>query len=358
MSQFAGACRWVYNRGLAARKSAWEDHKKTLSLFDQNKELTILKKQEETLWLDEIHSQVLQQALGDLNLAYQAFFRRCKRGETPGFPHFRCRGQHDSFRYPQGAKVNQDKVYLPKIGWIRFRKSREIIGTIKQTTIIREAGKWYVCFSCEEVKQDPPPIQNPSIIGIDLGLENFAIIATEEGIQETQNPRLLRNELKHLQYLSRQVSKKQKGSASRRKAKNRLNRFHLDVRRKRQDFLHKLSTNIVKSHDRIVVESLKVKEMLIKAPKALARSISDAGWRQFLSYIAYKSEHAGKELLEAGKWFPSTKQCSNCKKINEMELAERHYHCSCGLSIHRDHNSALNLRAVGTTGIKACGAAC
>ena len=357
MSQFAGACRWVYNRGLASRKQAWEEKKERVSLFDQNKELSSLKKTEGTAWLGAIHSQVLQQALGDLDHAYKAFFCRCRSGEKPGFPHFRCLGQHDSFRYPQGVKVEGDRVYLPKIGWTRFRKSRAISGTIKQTTVVKEAGHWYVCFSTVLTVADPIPTEVPSVIGIDLGLENFAIIASEAGIEEVENPRFLRKELNHLRFLSKQLSRKQKGSTSRRKAKKRLQKFYLRIRRKRQDLLHKLSTRLVKSHDRLVVESLKVRQLLVKAPRALARSIGDAGWRQFLQYLKYKCEHAGKEFKEAGEWFPSTKKCFRCGALNEVALADRYYRCSCGCSIHRDHNSAMNLRAVGTTGLKACGAA-
>ena len=195
------------------------------------------------------------------------------------------------------------------------------------------------------------------MIGIDLGLENFAIIASNRGIEEVANPRFLKRELKHLRFLSRQVSKKKIGSSSRKKAKEKLQIFHAKIRNKRKDLLHKLSTRIVKSHDRIVVESLKVSNLLQQAPRSLARSISDAGWRQFLQYLKYKCEHKGRKFVEAGRWFPSTKQCFQCKKRNEISLSERTYECSCGFSIHRDHNSALNLRAVGTTGIKACGAA-
>ena len=357
MSQFAGACRWVYNRGLATKVAAWEENGARVTLFDQNIELPSLKKAEETAWLADIHSQVLQQALGDLNNAYTAFFRRCKSGDKPGFPHFRCRGQHDSFRYPQGVRVDGNKVFLPKIGWIRFRKSRDIGGIIKQSTVIREAGLWYVCFSCELAVEDPDPIVNPSVIGIDLGLENFAIIAGEYGVEEISNQRFLRKELDHLRFLSRQLSKKQKGSGSRNKAKERLQKFHLRVRRTRQDYLHKLSTKIVKSHDKIVVESLKVKQLIGQSSRALARSISDAGWRTFLQYLKYKCEHVGKQFVEAGEWFPSTKQCFQCGKLNKMALSDRQYTCDCGFTIHRDHNSAMNLRAVGTTGLKACGAA-
>jgi len=356
-AQFAGAARWVYNRGLSKRKEAWGQNKSSISCYEQNKELTLLKKCEDTSWLSDIHSQVLQQALADLELSYQAFFRRCKAGEVPGFPRYRVRGEHDSFRYPQGLRVENDQVFLPKIGWIRFRKSREISGVIKQGTVIREGQHWYICLSCEVIVSDPKPTETPSVIGIDLGLENFAIMASKEGIEEVENPRFFRKNLNHLRFLSKKLSRKKIGSSARKKIKQKLQRFHLVIKNKRKDMLHKLSTRIVKSHDLIVVENLKVKGLLQQAPKALARSISDAGWRQFLEYLKYKCDHYGKQFKEAGKWFPSTKQCFRCKKNNEIALSERIYSCDCGFNIHRDHNSALNLRAVGTTGIKACGAA-
>lgn len=356
-AQFAGACRWVYNRGLARRKECWEAQQKSLSLFDQNKELAQLKCQEDTAWLKDVHSQILQQALGDLNLAFQAFFRRATKGEPPGYPGFRCRGSGDSFRYPQGVKVVDDKVYLPKIGWIRFRKSRELQGDLKQATVIREGCHWYISFVCEWEGTAPLRKEDPSVVGVDLGLEHFAICGSTEGIRKTDNPRFLQKGLAHLRYLSRQLSKKVKGSQNWKKAKARLQAFHAKVRAKRSDFLHKLSTALVKSHDVIVVESLNVRNLLQKSVRSMARAISDAGWRQFLQQLKYKCEHAGKSLIEAGKWFPSTQMCSNCGKRNKLPLRQRMYHCECGLRIHRDDNAAINLRAVGTTAQKACGAA-
>lgn len=357
LREFAGACRWVYNRGLAARKELWESEKKNLSLYEQNKELSNLKKQEETEWLCQPHSQILQQSLGDLDQAFKNFFRRLKQGEPPGYPKFKCRGDRDSFRYPQGVKVEGDRVFLPKIGWVRFRKSRELKGSIKQTTIVQEGGNWYVSFSCEWEEDVQVKNNNLSVVGIDLGLEHFAIFGSSDGVLKEENPRFLRKKLEHLRFLSKQLSKKKKWSQGWQKAKRKLQVFHAKIRAKRNDFLHKLSTVVVKNHDIITVESLKVKSLLEKSPKALARAISDAGWRQFLQYLKYKCEYSGKRFVEAGEWFPSTKQCSQCGKRNEISLNERMYRCDCGLVIHRDDNSALNLRAVGTTVLKACGAA-
>lgn len=144
-AQFAGATRFLYNRGLAQRKALYDHEGKSLTYYDQNNELVALKRQEETSWLQEIHSQILQQALKNLDNAFQNFFQNIRAGRKPGFPRFKCKGVRDSFRYPQGIKLKTNNVYLPKIGWVKFRKSREIEGEIKQTTILREARSLVYC---------------------------------------------------------------------------------------------------------------------------------------------------------------------------------------------------------------------
>lgn len=210
-AQFAGAGRWIYNRGLDQRNKLWEEEKRGISYFDQNNELVLLKNKEKTSWLKEIHSQVLQQALYDLNEAFGHFFRRVKNRETPGYPHFRCKGDHDSFRYPQGVKVKEDYVWLPKIGWVRFRKSREIEGEIKQTTVIGEGKYWYVCFACDIEKHQEHSVESAEdIVGIDVGLEHFATIAMETKIEEIKSPYFLNKRLSKIRYLSRRLSKKGK----------------------------------------------------------------------------------------------------------------------------------------------------
>jgi putative transposase len=345
--KFAGASRWVFNRGLAQRHQLWEEEKRSVSLYDQNNELVELKKEESISWLKDIHSQVLQQALHDLNEAFNHFFRRVKNKETPGYPQFRCKGEHDSFRYPQGVQVEKDSVWLPKIGWVKFRKSREIEGEIKQTTVIREGKYWYVCFACE-IETDISSVKmTKDTVGIDVGLEHFACIATERGIEEIKSPHFLKNRLAKIRYLSRKLSKKEKRSKNRLKVKQALSAEHARVKNQRKDWQHKLSTYLVKSHDKIVVESLAVKELLEKESKARARGISDAGWRGFFQMLKYKCEEKGKQLLEVGRYFPSTKQCFRCKTKNEIPLEQREYSCTCGHRMHRDHNAALNLRAAG-----------
>jgi len=335
---------------LDQRNTLWKEEKRSISLFEQNDELVLLKNQEQTCWLKEIHSQVLQQALDDLDKAFGHFFRRVKnKEEAPGYPRFRCKGEHDSFRYPQGVKVQGNRVWLPKIGWVRFRKSREIEGKIKQTTVIKEGDRWYVCFACE-IEKDVFEAKDEDVIGIDVGLEHFATIASDEGIEEVENPRFFKKYQSKIGYLNRRLSKKKAKSKNRLKAKLELSAKHAEIRNRRQDRLHKLSTQLVKSHDKIVVESLKVKELLMLAPKHLTRAISDAGWRDFLQMLKYKCEERGKKLVEMGQYFPSTKQCHNCKTRNEITLSTREYECSsCSYKIHRDHNAALNLKAAGAS---------
>lgn len=355
---FSGACRWIYNRGLAERQKAWEENKRPLSLYEQNNTLTKLKEQEETSWLKEVHSQILQQSLHDLNQAFLHFFRRIKNKEIPGFPRFKCKGEKDSFRYPQGVKIQEDHVWLPKIGWVRFRKSREMQGDLKQTTVIKEGNKWYVCFSCEwEEEHQPSHAFENKVIGIDVGLESFATIVSDDQFEEVPSPRFLIRNLSHLRYLSRQLSKKIKKSKNWCKAKAKLQAFHAKVRYRRQDFLHKLSTRLVKNHDVIAVENLKIQRLLTTAKRFLARSIGDAGWRQFLQMLKYKCAYTGKHLVEASEFFPSTQLCSQCGCRNDISLGIRQYSCNCGFVIHRDRNAALNLKAVGMTALKACGAA-
>lgn len=358
LSQFAGACRWVYNRGLEERQRAYEERRKIPSLYDQNMELPRLKREEETAWLKGVHSQVLQQALADLDLAYSHAYRRLKSGEHAGFPHFRCKGRNDSFRYPQGVRIFDSVAYLPKIGYVRFRQSRPLEGRLLQTTVVREADKWYISFACEmEVSSPILDFSDEKCIGIDLGIEYFATIADSQTVEQVTNPKWLNRDLKHLRYLSRQLSKRKKKSKNWYKALAALRAFHARLRNRRADFLHKLSTQIVQNHDLIGVESLCVKELLGDAPRSLARAISDAGWRHFLQMLKYKCEQMGKRLVEAGRYFASSQLCSNCGARQQMPLQMRTYECSCGLKLHRDHNSALNLRAAGMSVLKACGAA-
>jgi putative transposase len=354
---FAGARRWVFNRGLDQRRKAFESTGKSPSYFEQNKELTILKEQKETFWLKDIHSQVLQQSLKDLDRAFQHFFRRVKKKEKPGYPRFKNKGVRDSFRFPQGVKIEGSKVFLPKIGWIKFRKSREIQGTVNETTIIQEGKDWFVSFSCEWEQQTPTPlpINEERAIGIDMGINHFATTASgkENICQEIENPMFLKKTLFRLCYLSRQLSKKKKRSANSLKAKIKLSRLHARIKNLRNNYVQQLSCQMIKNHDIFCIESLDISTLLQKGTKALSRSISDASWRFFFHCLKYKAEACGKYIVEAGKYFPSSQLCASCNSRHKMPLFVRKYSCpNCGYENDRDYNSAIVLKAAGMAVLK------
>jgi len=362
-AQFAGASRFLYNRGLEQRKQVYEQSRKSISYFDQNNELVALKKEAATSWLQEIHSQVLQQALKNLDTGFQNFFQNLKKGKKPGFPRFKCKGVRDSFRYPQGVHIEGTQAYLPKIGYVRFRKSREIEGTLKQTTIIREGIHWYVSFSCEIEEPDPvlASISEDKAIGIDMGLKSFATTASgpHNAAKHIGNPRFFTQYLPRLRVLSQRLSKKVKGSKNRLKARLQLSKLHARIRHCREDFAHQLSTEIVKSHDIICVEGLDIANLLETKTRSLSRAIADASWRFFLKCLAYKAKEKGKHFVETGKYFPSTQTCSSCGHRQRMELEDREYCCkNCSMQIDRDLNSAILEKAAGMSVLlKACGAA-
>jgi putative transposase len=352
--QFAGARRWIFNHGLAQRKKAYETGKK-LSYYEQNNELVHLK--EEFPWLKDIHSQVPQQALKDLNSAYQHFFRRVRNGEKPGFPRFKKKGIKDSFRFPQGVRVEGSSVFLPKLSWIKFRKTREIEGEIKETTIVQEGKAWYICFSCEIdiPTPSPAPIDEERAIGIDLGITTFATTASGKKniLSQVENPKYLTKSLAKIKYRCKQFSKKAPKSKNRLKARLKLSKLHAQIKNQRNDFTQKLSTEMIKNHDIFCIESLNISRLLTQSPRSLSRAISDAGWRSFLHCLKYKAEEKGKHIVEAGKYFPSTQICSSCDHQKEMPLEQRVYECLiCGIKIGRDYNSAIVLKAVGMSVLK------
>jgi len=353
--QFAGAGRWIANRGLELRTKAYKENGKTITYYEQNNELVALK--EEFPWLQEIHSQVLQQSLKNLDRAFKNFFRNIKQGKTPGFPRFKKKGVRESFRYPQGVQVQGSQAYLPKIGWIKFRKSREIQGTIKETTILQEGNAWYISFCCEIEVPEPisTPIDENRAIGIDVGLKVFATTSSgkENILDEVENPRFLKKSLSKLKYHSRQFSKKVKKSKNSLKARLKLSKHHTRVKNQRNDFVQKLSTQMIKSHDIFCIESLDISSLLAKSSKEHSRAISDASWRSFLQCLKYKAEEYGKHIVEAGKYFPSSQLCSSCWHQKEMPLELRKYECpNCGLKIDRDYNSAIVLKAAGMSVLK------
>jgi putative transposase len=276
--------------------------------------------------------------------AFQAFFRRVQASETPGYPRFHGRDRFNSFTYPQfekGVRLDNGFLVLAKIGRIALRWSRPIEGTPKTVTISREADGWYVCFSCAEVPTQPLPPTGQET-GVDLGLESFATLSNGECIL---TPACYRKAARRLRRLQRCVSRRQKGSHRRRKAAKLLAKAHLKVKRQRANFHHKVALQLVRANDTIYYEDLQTANMLKN--HHLAKSISDAGWSQFLNILAFKAACAGKRSVAVPPAYTS-QACSGCGALVSKGSSVRWHSCpDCGTSLHRDHNAALNILVLG-----------
>ena len=315
-------CRILYNSALVDRKNRYEETGKGLSRIDQQRILVQDKKN--IIYLKEIHSQVLQDVLFRVEKAYKAFFRRLKdRNGKAGYPRFKNFGRYDSITYTQsGFSIIDGKLALSKIGHIRLKLHRSINGAIKTCNIKKEIDKWYVCFS---VKYEPKPKPIPDKqIGIDVGIKSFAKFS--DGI-EIYNPKYLVKSEKELIKRQRQLSSKKKGSNNRKKARRTIAVLHKKVSNQRKDFQHKESRKIVDNYGYIKVEDLQIKNM-VKNPN-LSKSIHDAGWGQFVSFLTYKAEEAGC-YIEKVNPRNTSKTCSVCGYIySDMDLIHPQVDLSC-----------------------------
>ncbi len=337
--QFAGARRWVYNQMLEERSVCYRHTGSSPSMTDQMKRLTAIKNNVEGLqWLKAVHSQVLQQAIRDLDDAFEHFFN-----DGHGYPSYKSKYQeHQTFRYPQNVSVEEGKVRLPRIGWVKMRQSRRVVGTVGQTTVKREGGRWYACINTKVKVDEPCSNPNQPVVGIDLGLNDFAVLS--DG-QRVSHPRLYRQHERKLSKEQRKLSRKEKGSHRYRKQKRRVARCHQKVRNRRRDFLHKLSTRLVDENQAIVVEDLSVSGL---ARTNLAKSVHDSGWNEFVRMLQYKGKRRGCEVIIIDRFFPSTRQCRHCGHLNTVELRDRTYECeSCSETLDRDLNAAKNIRQKG-----------
>lgn len=340
LEQTLEICRWVYNDTLALRKGAWEQEQRSISLFETNKVLTGWKKDRPEL--QQVHSQILQNVQVRVDLAFKAFFRRAKAGENPGFPRFKGKGRYDSFTYPQyGFKLEGDRLHLSKIGDVRVVLHRQIEGTIKTLTIRRSStGKWYACFS---VEYDPTPApQKETVVGIDVGLESFATLSNGEKIE---NPRFFRTDEKALAKAQRKLSKEEKGTPERKKARKIVAHIHERIANRRLNFAHQTSRRLVDRFGIIVVEDLNVKNM--QKNHHLAKSIADVAWNLFITITESKAEEAGSRVVLVNPRNTS-QQCSRCGMIVAKTLSDRVHSCPhCGLVMDRDENAAINIMRLG-----------
>jgi len=350
--------RELYNAALQERRDAYRMAGNHITYYDQANQLPDIKAIREEY--RDIHSQVLQDVLRKADKAFKAFFARCKRGTTPGFPRFKGRNHFDSITYPQGgfSLTHDSRVCLSKIGSIKIKLHREIKGTIKTCTIKREGEGWYVVFACE-VEQEPLEVCHEAV-GIDLGLLHFATLSDGSTIE---NPRYYRKGEQKLERLQQSLARKKRGSARRKKAVKQVAKAHRKVANQRRDFLHKASDSLVQSYGLMVFEELQPAHMS-KRPKpkqdangtylpngaaakgGLNKSIVDAGWAMFQQFCTYKAANAGRDVLFVNPRYTS-QSCSGCGQVRKKELSERWHSCECGTELDRDHNAAINILALG-----------
>ncbi|MGZ3583970.1 MAG: RNA-guided endonuclease InsQ/TnpB family protein [Ktedonobacterales bacterium] len=335
-------CRTLYNTALEQRITAYRRCGVTLTCYQQQAELPDLKAAFPEY--ATIHSQVLQDVLTRLDKTYQAFFRRVKTGQTPGFPRYQGRNRYHSFTYKQygnGARLDNGFRVLSKIGRISVWWSRPLDGTPKTVTISQEADGWYVAFSCAEVPTQPLP-RTGRETGIDVGLKVFLI--TSEG-DAVENPHHHRKAEKRLKKAQRRVSRRKKGSKRRRKAVKLLARKHQKVQRQRRDFHHKTANTLICQYDTIYLEDLRVANMVRN--RHLSKSISDAGWAAFRAILEAKAACAGRQVVAVPPAF-TTQDCSGCGTRVPKSLSVRTHVCtSCGLVMDRDENAAKNIQWAG-----------
>ena len=333
------AAQRLYNAALEQRRIAWKRRGRSLRYLDQADDLKDLRKSGTPT---PANYSACQDVLRRLDKAFQAFFRRLKNGDKPGFPRFKSRDRYDSITFPaygDGCRVRENgKLYLQGVGEIRVKWHRHITGRIKTVTVRRYAGRWHVCFSVDYEPQPLPQID--AEVGIDVGLEHFAALSTGDLIP---NPRWYKSAQKRLRRAQRKVARRVKGSNGRRKAVRELQRVHERIANQRADFAHKLSRRIINAYQLIAVENLNVGGM---ARGMLAKQVHDAGWRSFLHKLTVKAAEAGRRMVEVNP--AGTSQRCLCGREVRKTLAVRVHGCpECGLVAQRDVVSAQLILRLG-----------
>ena len=361
MRRFAGACRFVFNRALARQNENHEVGNKYIPYGKMASWLVEWKNATETQWLKDAQSQPLQQSLKDLERAYKNFFRK-----RAAFPRFKKRGQNDAFRYPQGVKLDQEnsRIFLPKLGWMRYRNSRQVTGVVKNVTVSQSCGKWYISIQTES-EVSTPAHPSASMVGLDAGVAKLATLSDGTVFEPVNS---FQKNQKKLARLQRQLSRKVKFSNNWQKQKRKIQRLHSCIANIRRDYLHKVTTTVSKNHAMIVIEDLKVSNMSksaagtvsqpgrnVRAKSGLNRSILDQGWYEMRRQLEYKQLWSGGQVLAVPPAYTS-QRCACCgHTAKENRLSQSKFRCQvCGYTANADVNGARNILAAGHA-VLACG---
>ena len=350
LEQWLGVTRLIYNTALSVKIEAYRKLGKTVTRFDLQKELPEIKKEFE--WVKDVNSQSLQCVLKRLDNTYQNFFR------GGGFPKFAKKGRWKSIEFPQNVVVEGYRIWLPKLGYVNYHKSRDLSGIIKTTMVTKEIDGWYVSLSCECERN--VLVSSDNQVGIDVGVAHFFV--SSDG-QLVENPRWLDKCSRDLRIIHRKIARREKGSANRRKAVIELQKKWTKIKRCRKNKLHELSTEIVLNNNLIVVENLKLRNMTKSAKgsvenpgknvaqkSGLNRSMLDLGVGSFFSMLEYKSEYYGRDFVKVDPKYTS-QTCHKCNhRSKENRKIQSQFACvKCGHTANADYNAAVNILQAGRT---------
>ena len=361
MRRFAGSCRFVYNKALALQKENYDAKNKFIPYVVMAANLVKWKKEHTLNWLKQSPSQTLQHALKDLERAYKNFF-----AQRANYPKFKRKGQGDSFRFPQGFKVEQQnsRIFLPKLGWLRYRNSRDILGEACNVTVSSRQGKWFVSVQTEQ-EVEVPVTQATSAIGIDVGIVRFATMSDETFFEPLNS---FKHNQKRLGRYQLRMKNKVKFSSNWRKLKNKIQQVHGKIANARKDFLHKITTTLSKNHALVCIEDLQVRNMSksskgnseqhgkkVKQKSGLNRSILDQGWGEFRRQLDYKLSWNGGILLPVPP-HNTSKTCPCCHHVSKdnRKTQEKFLCVVCGYKNNADVVGAINVLERGYR-LLACG---
>ena len=360
MRRFAGSCRFVFNKALALQQERHTAGEKKLGYASLCKSLTEWKTQAEMLWLSETPSQALQQALKNLERAYKNFFE--KRAD---FPRFKKKGTGDSFRYPQGCKLDQanGRIFLPKLGWVRYRNSRDVLGDICNVTISQSGGKWFA--SIQTRREVPAEQPTGGIVGLDMGIARFVTLSDGSHLDPLNSFKKHQQRLKRYQ---RRMARKVKFSQNWKKAKAKVTQIHIDIGNARKDYLHQASATISQNHAIVCIEDLQVRNMSksskgnaeqhgkqVRQKSGLNRAILDQGWGEFRRQLDYKLAWRGGHLIAVPP-HNTSRTCPACGHVSkENRRNQAQFACvACGYENHADVVGAINVLERGHR-LLACG---